>query len=205
MQNIVFKLLLIAAIVGLCGSALMLKPLRLGSDLRGGTSLIYSVRIDPKADAQQVLAQTIEVLMDRVNPKGVLDISMQPLGLDRIEIVMPLPDEKVKRLARAYRQNLSDLLDMSEITAEELTQSLQEHTAVARFCVDSVSVRCQSITALQNAFDSLAEARAAYEQAQAAGKSVITVDGRMIENLHVRDSQRILVLADLIAELESAS
>jgi citrate lyase subunit beta/citryl-CoA lyase len=44
----------------------------------------------------------------------------------------------------------------------------------------------------------------AYDQAQAAGKSVITVDGRMIENLHVRDSQRILALADLIAELESA-
>jgi citrate lyase subunit beta/citryl-CoA lyase len=45
----------------------------------------------------------------------------------------------------------------------------------------------------------------AYEQAQAAGKSVITVDGRMIENLHVRGSQRILALADLISEMESAS
>jgi len=43
----------------------------------------------------------------------------------------------------------------------------------------------------------------AYEQAQAAGESVITVDGRMIESLHVRDAQRILALADLIAELES--
>jgi citrate lyase subunit beta/citryl-CoA lyase len=43
----------------------------------------------------------------------------------------------------------------------------------------------------------------AYEQAQAAGDSVITVDGRMIENLHVRDAQRILALADRIAELES--
>jgi citrate lyase subunit beta / citryl-CoA lyase len=46
---------------------------------------------------------------------------------------------------------------------------------------------------------------AAYEQARAAGKSVITVDGRMIENLHVRDSQRILALADLISEMESAT
>lgn len=45
----------------------------------------------------------------------------------------------------------------------------------------------------------------AYEQAQAAGTSVITVDGRMIESLHVRDAQRILTLADLIAEKESAS
>jgi citrate lyase subunit beta / citryl-CoA lyase len=42
----------------------------------------------------------------------------------------------------------------------------------------------------------------AYEEAQAAGKSVITVDGRMIESLHVRDAQRILTLADLITELE---
>jgi citrate lyase subunit beta/citryl-CoA lyase len=44
----------------------------------------------------------------------------------------------------------------------------------------------------------------AYEQAQAAGNSVITVDGRMIESLHVRDAQRILALGDLIAEMESA-
>ncbi|BDB41282.1 MULTISPECIES: HpcH/HpaI aldolase/citrate lyase family protein [Mycobacterium] len=43
----------------------------------------------------------------------------------------------------------------------------------------------------------------AYEQAQAAGESVITVDGRMIESLHVRDAQRILALAERIAELGS--
>ena len=46
---------------------------------------------------------------------------------------------------------------------------------------------------------------AAYEEARAAGTSVITVDGRMIESLHVRNAERILALADLIAELVSAS
>ncbi|KKC05271.1 HpcH/HpaI aldolase/citrate lyase family protein [Mycobacterium nebraskense] len=54
----------------------------------------------------------------------------------------------------------------------------------------------------------LADARkivAAYEEARAAGTSVITVDGRMIESLHVRNAERILALADLIAELASAS
>jgi len=45
----------------------------------------------------------------------------------------------------------------------------------------------------------------AYEEAQAAGTSVITVDGRMIESLHVRDAQRILALADLISEMGSTS
>lgn len=44
---------------------------------------------------------------------------------------------------------------------------------------------------------------AAYERAQAAGDSVITVDGRMIESLHVRDAQRILALAERISEMQS--
>jgi len=54
--------------------------------------------------------------------------------------------------------------------------------------------------------EELAEARkivSAYEQAEAAGNSVITVDGRMIESLHVRNAQRILALADLIFEMET--
>lgn len=54
--------------------------------------------------------------------------------------------------------------------------------------------------------EELAHARkvvSAYDEARALGNSVITVDGRMIENLHVREAQRILALADLIAERES--
>lgn len=53
----------------------------------------------------------------------------------------------------------------------------------------------------------IAHARAvvsAYEDAKAAGQSVITVDGKMIESLHVRDAHRILDLASLIPELEGA-
>jgi citrate lyase subunit beta / citryl-CoA lyase len=52
--------------------------------------------------------------------------------------------------------------------------------------------------------DEIAHARkvvSAYQEAQSAGNSVITVDGRMIESLHVRDAQRILALADLISEM----
>jgi citrate lyase subunit beta/citryl-CoA lyase len=39
----------------------------------------------------------------------------------------------------------------------------------------------------------------AFEQAKAEGRGVVTVDGRMIENLHVDTSRRILALADAIA------
>lgn len=40
---------------------------------------------------------------------------------------------------------------------------------------------------------------AAFEEATAAGKGVVTVGGKMIENLHVRDAERILAFADAIA------
>lgn len=54
----------------------------------------------------------------------------------------------------------------------------------------------------------LADARkvvSAYERARGAGDSVITVDGRMIESLHVRNAERILALAEIIAEMQAVS
>ena len=42
---------------------------------------------------------------------------------------------------------------------------------------------------------------AAFEEAEAEGRGVITVDGRMIENLHVDNARRVLATAQAIAEL----
>ena len=42
---------------------------------------------------------------------------------------------------------------------------------------------------------------AAFDEALAAGRGVVTVDGRMIENLHVDNARRTLALADAIAAL----
>jgi citrate lyase subunit beta / citryl-CoA lyase len=41
----------------------------------------------------------------------------------------------------------------------------------------------------------------AFEEAEAEGRGVVTVDGRMVENLHVENARRALALADAIAEL----
>ncbi len=45
---------------------------------------------------------------------------------------------------------------------------------------------------------------AAFKSAQAEGKGVVTVDGRMIENLHVEQAERALALAAAIKELRAA-
>ena len=45
---------------------------------------------------------------------------------------------------------------------------------------------------------------AAFRTAQAEGKGVVTVDGRMIENLHVEQAERALAMAAAIRELQAA-
>ena len=40
----------------------------------------------------------------------------------------------------------------------------------------------------------------AFEAAEAAGQGVVTVDGRMIENLHVEQARRVIAVAAAIQE-----
>ena len=40
---------------------------------------------------------------------------------------------------------------------------------------------------------------AAFEEATSQGRGVVTVDGRMIENLHVEEARRVLALAEAVA------
>ena len=44
---------------------------------------------------------------------------------------------------------------------------------------------------------------AAFDEALAAGKGVVQLDGRMIENLHVDNARRAIAIAEAIAELQS--
>jgi citrate lyase subunit beta/citryl-CoA lyase len=46
---------------------------------------------------------------------------------------------------------------------------------------------------------------AAFEEAEAEGRGVVTVDGRMIENLHVEESRRVLAISEAIADLSRGS
>jgi citrate lyase subunit beta / citryl-CoA lyase len=46
---------------------------------------------------------------------------------------------------------------------------------------------------------------AAFDEATADGRGVITVDGRMIENLHVDNARRVLAVVQSIADMEAAA
>lgn len=139
--------------------------IRLGKDLRGGVSLIYHVRIDSKdSNPLATLNQVISVLKERVNPKGLLDISMQPLGLDRIEIVMPLPSQTVLDLRRDYQVALEALLKDAQIEGGKLQTALAARTAVEEFGREGM--RGDQIEKLQAAYDRHQSAADRFESAQ---------------------------------------
>ena len=46
---------------------------------------------------------------------------------------------------------------------------------------------------------------AAHAEATAAGKGVVVVDGKLVENLHVENAKRLVALSEAIQELESAA
>jgi SecD/SecF fusion protein len=159
MQNLIWKIILIALILIGCAFAAIPpeKKIRLGRDLSGGVSLVYSVRMDDETvDRQALLSQTIEVLKERVNPDGVLDIQMTPLGTDRIEVVMPLPNAEVKELADKYRAKLDVLLVKAQIRPASLDQALEDGNAVAEFGSDAASG--QLVEDLQTTWTQLQEA-----------------------------------------------
>ena len=133
MKNAWLKLLLVLAVTALCAWQLAMNPIRLGKDLRGGVSLIYSVSVPENQPAEEVLGQVIEVLKQRVNPQGVLDIGMQPQGNDRIEVVMPLPNAEVRELQVEAKKRSDEFLAKTRLSPLELDAALMQGTAVARF------------------------------------------------------------------------
>ncbi|MDZ4831937.1 MAG: protein translocase subunit SecD [Phycisphaerae bacterium] len=182
MKNIPIRLAIIVAVCLLCVWSLYAKPVRFGKDLRGGVSLIYSVKMGEGAQREQVLGQTIDVLKNRINPNGVLDIGMQPQGLDRIEVVMPLPSPEVLALQRDYNEALKAFMKDAIVSPTELDQALAAGQAPERFGVSGP--RGDDIKELQRAFNDEVAAKAELERARAAAAdaaSISEIENRLVK------------------------
>ena len=173
MNKLTTKIILIAVLAVLAALAVWppKEKIRLGKDLRGGVSLVYAVEMPEGVDSPSVLTQVIDALKRRVNPQGVLDISMTPQGRDRIEIVMPLPSEEGKALQDAFRVRLAEVAGRMQLTARELDRALQERNAASLVpapkdgAAPAAGSRAALLAQLQSSHDQAIEARAAYQAA----------------------------------------
>ena len=198
MKNIWLKLAIVAALCAVCGWILSEKGIRLGKDLKGGVSLVYSVKVPDNQPADQVLGQVIDVLKQRVNPQGVLDIAMQPQGVDRIEVVMPLPSDDVRALQVDAKKRLAEFVSKTQISATDLDAALLTGTAVSSFGQQNPAV-----AELESAYQQLLGARTDLTKAKADNADAAAVgaaeDRVVLSEIRV-DALRAAVLSRTLPE-----
>jgi preprotein translocase subunit SecD len=92
-KTLIHKSLLIVAIVLAAGLVLLRRPLSLGLDLRGGTSLILRVNVEGTSSEriQEVVAQTRQILENRINAFGLSETSIQLYGSRGNELLVQVP------------------------------------------------------------------------------------------------------------------
>ncbi|HZW08493.1 MAG TPA: protein translocase subunit SecD [Phycisphaerales bacterium] len=174
MQKLWTKLALVIIMLGLAIFSIVPpeKKLRLGKDLRGGVTLVYSVDIRPGDNAGQVLSSVIDVLKNRIDPNNLYEISMVPQGRDRIEITMPLPGDDVKRAKAEYEAAIAGL-DAARWTPERvdsiMAMSAEERDREIAALAGGDAEAAGRLRALAQAYDHARHLRENYEEAERSG------------------------------------
>jgi SecD/SecF fusion protein len=101
-KQLTWKFAVVAGLIALAVYSLMTNGIRLGLDLKGGTSFLLQMDLS-KTEAinrGQVREQAIEIIGRRVDRFGVAEPSIQAVGDDRILVQLPGLDEKQREEAR---------------------------------------------------------------------------------------------------------
>lgn len=181
MRQLIKPFFIVLAILAWCAYSINPpeKKLKLGKDLRGGATLTYSVQIRPDEDATQTIDKTIEVLKRRVDPDGLLEISMNRQGRDRIEITMPLPSENVKKIRAVFEAQLADL-GRNSLTEPRLDRLLraggEEREKDLKALGEGSPARAEKLRIAVAAYDDAIAKRTAYEKADDATKEAMIND-----------------------------
>ncbi|MEM8835766.1 MAG: protein translocase subunit SecD [Planctomycetota bacterium] len=206
---------IVLSLIALFACVLAIVPpqekLRLGKDLAGGMSLVYSIQTNP-GDPPDVVAQTIEVIKERIDPDGVLDISIVQQGRNRLEITAPLPSERVKQLRAEFEAALEDFKKY-ELDPDALERALRQQGDARQAAIENLIDRTPGLAPLLEPLVELAaaadESRASYERAVADGLPEAATDellGPAAEAELALDEarERALASAVSIAELREA-
>jgi len=172
MRHLIRNTALAIAVILICGAAIFppSENLRRGRDLAGGVSLIYAVDVPDGADSASTIQQTIDVLKDRVDPQGKLEISFVRQGRNRIEVQMPLPSDSVKELRRQYLDHIEAVSERA-LRADELGRVMRLPAGDRNAAIEDLARGSETRLALlreaAESYDAARDARAAFERAQA--------------------------------------
>ena len=106
MRYPLWKPLLLVGIVLLCAAAIAFAGINRGIDLAGGTTLTYAVSVPDDQKAETVIEDTIEILKERVDPSGIMNLIWRSEAGNRLTVQMPQAPENVARLRDAFEAEL---------------------------------------------------------------------------------------------------
>lgn len=106
-KTLIRKTLLIVAIALVAAFVLLRRPLRLGLDLRGGTSLILRVNVEKTSNdrIREVVDQTRKIFENRINAYGLSETSIQLYGSEGNELLVQVPGVSDLSRVKALLQN----------------------------------------------------------------------------------------------------
>ena len=167
--NRLMKWLLVLGLVVL--SLVILYPpsqkLKGGIDLVGGSSLLFEIDTAglTAADQRGLATRVMNVLRDRVDPKGQLNLEWRPVGNTRLEIRMPRPPREVLERREAYNEALARLkaLNHSRFDLESALNSSDTERSAA------LEKLGRGVLERKPLLDAVGEAFTKYQEAQASG------------------------------------
>lgn len=168
-----WKPLLIVAVLALCVLGLYPpeKKLKLGIDLRGGTTMIYQVDIPSgsTADARNEIDSIIAVLQKRVDPTGVRSLIWRQQAGNRIEIQMAQATPDVRKAREEFLKMREDFFK-GNLTNRQIDAALRASGPARVKTLEAIAGSDQMKTLLEKvstAFEELEKARVPYEAAMA--------------------------------------
>lgn len=197
MRKYYWPLILVLIVLGLFAWSVYppQKKLRLGKDLRGGVSLIYSVQLRSGDSPSEVISRMIDVLKRRVDPDGLMEISMVQQGQDRIEITMPLPGEHVKQARRAFENRVAEL-GRGSLTEDRLERAMRLTGADREAQLSVLEVgntkRRELLRRAAAAYDEMLARRAAVGDGSDVAKLAAAAEG---EDLYDKAKEAVLATA----------
>ncbi len=164
-------------------------------------------------------------------PRGIQNINAIAAASDRLGgLIMGTSDLTKDLAARHTQDRLPMLFALSACLIAARANGLVALDGVHLDLADDAGFRCQCQQGAELGFDgktlihpkTLATANAvfgptdddvgharrvieAHRNAETEGKGVVLLDGKLIENLHVENAQRIVALAEAVRELEDAT
>jgi len=183
------------------------RTLKGGIDLVGGTSLLFEIDTTGLEEQQKrgLSEKVMNILKDRVDPNGQLNLEWRPVGNTRLEIRMPRPPkeafERRKRFNEAVdalaamnisrmhtEQALSAPPDQRAARLAELVRGVPERSAL----LESVEEDYDAYNTAQGTKDpdAIAAASDAYEAAMDALMDTNLPVGRFTDVLTLRDKTR---------------